>query len=132
MTLQDQQQMIAKMISEKYRFYDTTTNDAIKITNDLIDIANGSKAVTLHSPQAKDRTLWQSVRRLKEGSGLFPTLYKFNMIWGADGEKRLLEYLYRKYMSEYRPAIEHSGRLNAWRKKHYAELKDMDIKSILW
>lgn len=131
MNAQDQQRMIAKLISDKYRFYDTALNDAITITNDLIDVAIGAKVANLYSPKAADKTLRQSVQRLKNGSGLYPTLYKFYMIWGRDGEEKLLRYLYQKYVEEFKPKAESRRELNAWQNKHYAELKDTDIRDSL-
>lgn len=131
MTMQEQQQMIAKMISDKYRFYDTTQDNTITITNDLIGIATGSKAATLYSPKATDKALWRSVKRLEDGSGLYSTLYKFYMIWGKDGEEKLMQHLFDKYVKDFKPKAEYSRELNAWRTKHYEELKGTDIRKSL-
>lgn len=132
MTPQELQRMIAKMISDKFRFYDTTLNDTIMITDDLLDIAAGAKTATLHSVNTVDTTLQQSVRHLAQGSGLYSTLYKFYLIWGDSGEETLIRHLFEKYRGEYKPQADERKELNSWDIKHHEELKGTDITRSLW
>lgn len=131
MTPQELQRMIAKMISDKFRFYDTALDDVITITNDLLDVATGAKAATLHGASTADMTLKQAVRHLEKGSGLYSTLYKFFLVWGNDGEEILLRHLYRKYRAEFKPQAQTRKELNAWNVRHFEELKGTDIYSSL-
>lgn len=131
MTSQELQKMIAKMISDKFRFYDTALDDTITITDDLLDIATGIKAAPLHSVSATDMTLHRAVRHLEKGSGLYATLYKFYLIWGDDGEEILMRQLFKKYRREFKPQAQTRKELNAWNVKHSEELKGTDIYKIL-
>ena len=127
MTPQELQRMIAKMISDKFRFFDTALDDTIMITDDLLAVATGAKVATLHSVNAVDTTLTQAVKHLEKGSGLYSTIYKFYLIWGNDGEEILVRHLFKKYRAEYKPQAQTRKELNAWNVKHSEELKGTDI-----
>ncbi len=127
MTPQELQKLIAKMISDKFRFFDTALDDTIMITDDLLAVATGAKVATLHSVNAVDTTLTQAVKHLEKGSGLYSTIYKFYLIWGNDGEEILVRHLFKKYRAEYKPQAQTRKELNAWNVKHSEELKGTDI-----
>ena len=76
------QELIAKHITDKYRFYDSHTDDVTDFTNDLLDIAENSTVDALSRPSNRDNSLRQSIKYLKKNSGLFTVLYKVFSIWG--------------------------------------------------
>lgn len=121
-------QLIAKYISDKYQFYDTATGDALQITEDLAGMALGSKVGELSCPSSRDNTIRQSVRYLKENSGLFAIFYKVYDVWGFDGEWELYLHLREEYRTKYRAEAEKKPEMINWHKKHHAELKKQKLK----
>ena len=105
MTPQDLQQWIAKHISDRYRFVDTSTNEVTAFTDDLIGIATGSKAAALIAASPRDNTLRQSIEHLRVGSGLYAVLYKAYKIWGDTADKQLLQYFYDDYIYTFKTKL---------------------------
>lgn len=121
-------QLIAKHISDKYRFYDVVEDDYLQITEDLTGIALGSNLGALSCPGTRDNTIRQSIRYLKKDSGLFAIFYKVYEIWGLDGEWELFLHLREVYKKEYKPEAEDKPEIQSWVKKHRAELKKQQLK----
>ena len=101
-TTQDLQRLIAKYISDRYRFIDTSTGEVTAFSDDLIGIAAGTNAAALIATSPRDNTLRQSIERLRSGSGLYPTMYKAYSIWGDGADRQLIEYLYDDYVSDFK------------------------------
>lgn len=112
------QALIAKHISDRFQFYDTITDAELEITADLVSIANGAQVSALSSPNPRDNSLKQSVNSIRYNSGLYSTMYKVSAIWGSEGVKNLLEYLYTDYIENYEPEAGKKRDIKLWLKKH--------------
>lgn len=122
------QQVIAKHIIDKYCFYDMETDEPATFSEDLAAIAAGAQVDALSRPNGRDNSLQQSITYLKTNSGLFSTFYKVYMIWGAAGEKELLDHLkeqYEKFRDEEAPD---KADIQNWIWKHYSSLYNTDLK----
>lgn len=129
-TPQELSQFIAKYITDRYRFVDTETELETDFTADLLETARGSKAAPLFCTAPRDHSFHQLVQHLECGSGLFPTLYKADSLW-YDGAKTLLEYLYRRYESEYQPEAGKKPDIRKWLKTHW-NLHKEDLGNVLY
>lgn len=136
-TRQELQQMIAKCISDRYRFFHTETEEITAFTDDLMGIAAGSKAVTLGMTSPRDNDLRKSINHLREGSGLYPTLFKACSLWGDDAETQLIEYLYDDYIYTFKEKLlggtERSKmrEIQFWLTRHKEETKKLPLESYL-
>ena len=136
-TTQDLQQLIAKYISDRYRFVDTSTNEVTAFTDDLIGVAAGSKAAALSAASPRDNTLRQSIEHLRAGSGLYATLFKAYKIWGDESEKQLLRYLYDDYVYNFKVMLL-TGKdkyrvkeIRLWLQRHEEETKQHPLNDYL-
>lgn len=137
MTPQDLQQWIAKHISDRYRFVDTSTNEVTAFTDDLIGISVGTNAAALIAPSPRDNTFRQSLEHLRIGSGLYPVLYKAFGMWGDGADRQLIEYLYDDYVYDFKIRLlkgkdEYKLReMRLWLQKHGAETAKYPLESYL-
>ena len=137
MTPQDLQQWIAKHISDRYRFVDTSTNEVTAFTDDLIGISVGTNAAALIAPSPRDNTFRQSLEHLRVGSGLYPVLYKAFGMWGDGADRQLIEYLYDDYVYDFKIRLlkgkdEYKLReMRLWLQKHGAETAKYPLESYL-
>lgn len=118
---------IAAKIADKYRFLNTGTAEYTDYTNDLLHIAESSNANALRSENPQNNSLQQSIDYLKKGSGLFPTLYKIEQIWGADATIELWEYLYLLYKTEFEPDAKKDLKLKYWLDKNRQSLQEQQL-----
>jgi len=125
------QRLIAKHITDKYRFYDSHTEDVTSFTNALLGIAVKSTVDALTRPSSRDNSLKQSIDYLKKNSGLFSVLYKVFNIWGNSAEEDLLEYLYKAYKADYKPEAHISRDIRIWLKNHKKELSQQKLEDSL-
>jgi len=130
-TQSELQQFIATHITNKFRIQNTATEDAINITNDLLAVAAGSQINALSTPNARDNSLYQSIQYLKQSSGLYAVLYKIYTIWGEDGEKYVLDALYKDYQRYYRPEAHKNRDIRCWLRKHEKELRTQSLNQLL-
>ncbi len=136
-TTQELRQLIAKYISDRYRFYDTATEEVTDFTDDLIGIATGAKADTLSMASPRDNDLRQSIEHLRKGSGLYAALYKAFLVWGIGADRQLLEYLYDDYKSVYKARILNGAdqykqkEMRLWLQRHYEEIVKCSQKDYL-
>ena len=100
------QKLIAKYISDRYRFIDTSTGEVTAFTDDLIGIAAGVNPAALNTASPRDNTLRQSIEYLRAGSGLYATLFKTFKLWGDGADERLLKYLYDDYAYLYKAKLQ--------------------------
>ena len=137
MTPQDLQQWIAKHISDRYRFVDTSTNEVTAFTDDLIGISVGTNAAALIAPSPRDNTFRQSLEHLRVGSGLYPALYKAFSMWGDGADRQLIEYLYDDYVYDFKMRLltgkdEYKMReMRLWLQKHGMETAKYPLESYL-
>ena len=136
-TTQDLQQLIAKYISDRYRFVDTSTSEVTAFTDDLIGVAAGSKAAALSAASPRDNTLRQSIEHLRAGSGLYATLFKAYKIWGDESEKQLLQYLYDDYVYNFKVGLltgkdkYKAKEIRLWLQRHEEETKKHPLDDYL-
>lgn len=120
--------LIAKDISDKYRFFDMATGDVLKITDDLVGLAAGTAAGALSYPGTRDNTIRQSIKYLKNNSGLYMIFYKVYIVWGTEGEEALLKHLKEIYERKYKPTADEKAEIRHWRKKHWKELMGTQLE----
>ncbi len=125
------QQYIAQKITEKYRFYDTTTKNEMKYTRALLYIMNNAEFNHLSSVQVKDNDYMRSLKYLMNGSGLYPTLYKALEVWGEGADKEVVKYLFDNYEKFYISEAHKKKDLRSWIKKHRADLRQQTLKDYL-
>ena len=136
-TTQDLQKLIAKYISDRYRFVDAETGEMTAFSDDLIGVALGSKAATLIAASPRDNTLRQSIEHLRVGSGLYATLFKAYKIWGDGADRELLRYLYDDYVCNFRVKLltgqdkYKAKEIRLWLKQHEEETKQHPLNDYL-
>lgn len=137
MITQNLQQWIAKHISDRYRFIDSTTGEATAFTDDLIGVSLGTTSAALIAPSPRDNTLRQSIEHLRAGSGLYATLYKAYKIWGDEAEKQLIQYLYDDYVCTFKVKLSTGNdkykakEIRLWLQQHEKETKKNPLDSYL-
>lgn len=136
MTAQDLQRWIARHITDKYRFVRPETGEATEFTADLMGVAAGSSVAALSTPSPRDNSLRQSIRYLRNGSGLYSTLFKVANIWGPEAARELMDFLLCEY-EQYQDALldgEYPYKLReltAWLQRHAAETAKHPLTSYL-
>lgn len=118
--------LIADKIAEKFRFYDPEKGAYADFSAALLEKAGtGSGRLRLESP--RDNDLAASLLHLANGSGLFPALYKCDMVWGGGTSEALLQSLHRVYREKYRP----NDDVLLWLKKHKAATGEQPFGEML-
>lgn len=119
-------ELIVEKVAEKYRFYDLESKKYTDFTTALVE---KSKEVfprlRLESP--RDNNFFNSLIHLVRSSGLFPTLYKCDEIWGDESSITLLKCLHDIYTDGYEPNED----AQLWLKKHKDTLKKQSLKDDL-
>lgn len=135
-TAQELSRLIAKYICDKYQFFDANTDEATEFTSDLLGVAAGSSVAALSTPSPRDNSLRQSIRYLRNGSGLYSTLFKVANIWGPEAARELMDFLLCEY-EQYQDALldgEYPYKLReltAWLQRHAAETAKHPLTSYL-
>ena len=135
-TVQELSQLIARYICDKYQFFDVNTDEVTEFTADLLGVAEGSGVTALSSPSPRDNTLRQSIHYLRNGSGLYPTLFKVANIWGPEAARELMDFLFSEY-EKYQDALLEGEEpykmreLAAWLHSHTAETRKLPLASYL-
>lgn len=114
--------LILSSILDRYMFFYTKSNRPHKLTRLMLELID-KKEFTFVSPSPRINILEQSIDHLIENSGLFPTLWKVEQIWGADASEELLDFLYEQYQANFKPNDDH----NIWINK-YKEVYQQDGK----
>lgn len=130
-SLSDYQAWVATHISNKYRFLDVTTDEYIKITSDLLDVASGIIVPALSSDKPKDNSLEQSIANLYVGSGLMSILHKIEYLYGADGIRAFLDNIVSYFDFEYAKDKSKKRAILKWLSIHSSEYKNKTIQEVL-
>lgn len=130
-SLSDYQAWIATHISNKYRFLDVATDEYIKITSDLLDVASGIIVPALSSDKPKDNSLEQSISNLYVGSGLMSILHKIEYLYGADGIRAFLDNIVSYFDFEYAKEKSKKRAISKWLSIHSPEYKSKTIQEVL-
>ena len=117
------QAFIAQKITEKYRFYDKETLQFMKYTRALFSIVGNNQFNFLRSEKPQDNDLKSSINYLKNGSGLFPTLFKTLYIWGDGADEELLKHLFEEYEKFYKDEALKNKDLVTWLRKYTSTLR---------
>ncbi|MDE7446252.1 MAG: replication initiation factor domain-containing protein [Lachnospiraceae bacterium] len=118
--------LIADKVAEKFRFYDRKRKAYTDFSTALLEGSHPSfPPLCLESP--RDHDLLRSLRHLVTGSGLFPTLYKCDKVWGDKASTVLLKHLYDVYTNKYEPNED----VRLWLKRHKETLQRQSLKEML-
>lgn len=112
---QDFKTLILSAMTDRYRFLDVKTNELTSYSSKMIS-ALSAKSFEFNTPSPRNNSLFSSINHIIKGSGLFPTLYKIQDIWGIDGLKDFWIFLDKRY-TLYRP----NDDVNIWLKKNKNE-----------
>lgn len=109
----DFKNLILSSILDRYMFFYVKSRKPHKITRLMLELMN-DKQFTFSSPSPRDNSLKASIDHLIKGSGLFPTIYKIQAIWGDEGVAEFIEYL----LSNYENFVPNDDHL-VWIRKHH-------------
>ncbi|MCA9765312.1 MAG: replication initiation factor domain-containing protein [Carnobacterium sp.] len=121
-TPDDYQSLIANKILEKFTFYDSDTEQLTFYSNELTKVVNNEFSALKSSP-SRDNNLMRSIDYLTNSSGLNPTIYKINNIWGEHAVLLFFNYLYKYYSSIYEP----NDDTKVWIEKRKKNLSDVSF-----
>ena len=127
----DLQAFIAKMISDKFRFYETDTLQHTKYTRALLNIVGNNNFIFLGNTSPRDNDLKRSINHIMKGSGLYPTLYKTLCVWGEGADKELIQYLLNEYEKFYIDEAKKNKEINMWLRKHQTTLNQYTLQDYL-
>lgn len=119
-------QYIAQLITQKYRFFSLVNESYTDFTKDLINIANDCTYDRLRSESPRDNALKQNIQHILHGSGLFPTFYKIEKLYGKESVSDFLNYLMLYYTTNAWMSTTMYKELRIWLKKH-AYLKNVPL-----
>lgn len=121
--LQELQSMIAKHITDKYRFMDVQANTNTEFTEDLLSIATGATVAPIKSASNRNMELARTIGYIRKSSGLYSLLYKVLRIWGSKEVHKLMLEFEADFFLEVKK--ENSFKeIDKWVKKYYSEYKD--------
>ncbi|WP_240470685.1 hypothetical protein [Atopococcus tabaci] len=91
--------VIISALLDRYMLFYVNSNRPHKITRLMLELLD-EKDFHFESPSPRNNLLQQSIDHLIKGSGLLPTLWKVQQIWGGNTAKELIDYLYKQYYEE--------------------------------
>jgi hypothetical protein len=121
------QKYIAKMITDKYTFFDTEKDAETDFSEALLVIAKGCKSKHLRAESPRDNSLRQSIRYLITNAGLLPTVHKIQCIYGPDGVKQFQKFLQDQY-----DIYEPNRDVAHWLNKHYDTMRKQPLADSLF
>lgn len=119
---------IAQIVAQKYRFFDVENTVYTEYTADLLKIAERKEYPKLYCESVRDNALNQNIEHLRKGSGLFPTLYKVEMLYGEKGLEKFWKYLFKYYKKNLWIGNDTLKELELWLKKH-EDLKKVPLEN---
>ncbi|WP_026865775.1 hypothetical protein [Jeotgalicoccus marinus] len=119
--------VIISSIIDRYMFFYVKSNRPHKLTKLMLDLLD-EKDFQFESPSPRNNLLDQSIDHLIKGSGLFPTLWKVQQIWGDGTARELLDYFYIKYHEEFEPNDDHISWINKYKGIYQLEGKPWERK----
>ncbi|WP_034299972.1 hypothetical protein [Alkalibacterium sp. AK22] len=114
--------ILVSSLVDRYMFFYTNSNRPHKITKLMLELLD-DKDFRFKSPSPRNNLLNQSIDHLIKGSGLLPTLWKVQKIWGGETAKELSDYLFTKYYSEFKPTDDHLSWVNKYKPLYLIEGK---------
>ncbi|WP_303754127.1 hypothetical protein [Enterococcus sp. S86.2] len=119
---EDLKNLLLNSILDKYMFFYTKSNKPHLITKLMLEALN-DKNFQFNTPSSRNNLLEQSIDHLVKGSGLLPTLYKIDQIWGSHASEDLLIYLYKQYYENFIPNQDHISWVNKYKPYYLLEGK---------
>ncbi len=119
---QELQALIAKHITDKFRFIDVKANTNTEFTEDLLSIATGATVAPIKSVSSRNMELARTISHIRKSSGLYSLLYKVLCIWGAQEVHRLMIRLEVDFFQEARK-LNSFKEADRWVTKHYSEYR---------
>ncbi len=114
--------VIISALLDRYMLFYVNSNRPHKITRLMLELLD-EKDFHFESPSPRNNLLQQSIDHLIKGSGLLPTLWKVQQIWGCNTAKELIDYLYKQYYEEFEPNDDHISWLNKYKTLYQLEGK---------
>lgn len=105
--------LLISSFTDRYQFFYKNSGKQTVFTKKMLSLIHQTN-FSFYSPSPRDNQLIQSIEHLLHGSGLFPTMYKINEIWGFDGLKEFKEYLMVEY-AVYEPNEDVTRWINKYR-----------------
>lgn len=88
--------LLVSALTDRYQFYYAKSDRLTTYSKKMLDLLN-QKSFMFSSPSPRINLLEQSQKHILNGSGLFPYLYKVWHIWGDEGLKKCLAFLYDEF-----------------------------------
>lgn len=105
--------LLVSALTDRYQFYYVKSGNMTTFSKKMLDLLK-QKNFIFQSPSPRNNLLNQSIEHLLNGSGLLPTLWKVNKIWGNNTDLELINWLYTSYYNAFEPNDDHI----AWVKKY--------------
>lgn len=125
-TDEDLKNVILSALLDRYMFFYVKSNRPHKLTRLMLQMLD-EKKFYFDSPSPRNNLLAQSIDHLIKGSGLLPTMWKVQEIWGGRSDLELLEYLYQQYKDNFEPNDDHEGWVNKYKHIYLIEGKPWDM-----
>lgn len=114
--------VIVSSLIDRYMLFYVNSNRPHKMTRLMLELLD-NKEFRFESPSPRNNLLEQSIDHLIKGSGLLPTLWKVQQIWGDRTSRDLMDYLYERYNNEFEPNDDHISWLNKYKNLYLIEGK---------
>lgn len=93
--------LLVSALTDRYQFYYTKSDKLTDYTKKMLTLLN-QKTFFFNTPSPRMNLLERSQSHILNGSGLFPYLFKVRHIWGDEGLKKCLLFLYDEF-NNYEP-----------------------------
>ncbi|MBD1224026.1 replication initiation factor domain-containing protein [Virgibacillus halodenitrificans] len=93
--------LLVSALTDRYQFYYAKSNKLTTYSKSMVDLLD-KKSFMFSSPSPRMNLLEQSQQHILNGSGLFPYLFKVRHIWGEEGLKECVAFLYNEF-NNYEP-----------------------------
>lgn len=119
--------VIISSLIDRYMFFYKNSNRPHKVTKLMLELLD-EKNFHFESPSPRNNLLQQSIDHLIKGSGLLPTLWKVQKIWGGETARELIDYFYKQYHEEFEPNDDHISWANKYKALYLKEGKPWERK----
>ena len=118
---------LASKILDKYRFKIVDNGDMASFTQTLQELAEDGTFEALRTERPENHTLRQSTNHLCRQSGLMPTLFKVENIWGEDAIDDYWQHLLAFYRQFYCEKARTNYRLLKWLRENKSSLQKQSL-----
>lgn len=114
--------VILSSLIDRYMLFYVNSNRPHKMTRLMLELLD-DKEFQFESPSPRNNLLEQSIDHLINGSGLLPTLWKVQQIWGDSAAQDLTNHFYKQYYEVFEPNDDHISWVNKYKKMYLSEGK---------